>query len=854
MADDLVGEINSQNERFLTDGFDIRPKYLQISFESRSDESALNYDPAKLHRNSESIVNLPESGIVFLLGKNGAGKSRFLKGLEAYANGKTETFPSIGLICETPSLESQLNFYDELDHLAQFMKMEGKSNHKREYCRVDFTDILLDSFQACDEPSIPFPLIELRKSQLLEVFGASNADIKLWKERQSTFINQNDDSCLGTFDEQNKRRNSYDFGEHFLDFFLACLSRSHFHQTGNINDQFYLSGLEWWSDEDKRSVVFDALKEMITTATYIRIRIENGTKMFELLVRKPEHGPIFDLLEKRHGPDRNSPWHHLNRPDGFIDSYPFDLLQELDLFGETFIQSIPIPIAETFRTNPNYVSDCWKLVDLSILDSSGDRESVIEQLQAQIFLRFCSPRTQYHNLGSEIEFDKTGNLIVQDTDERTFGVDNGSDAIYVYGWLNSHGYSQIESDDLLISIQGYEQVNLFFERVSSLISNCDIGIAALRAAHSPRRSSLFSGHFDLAPMIEFQDLLSDKWMPISQSSQGQFDVILLLCKMHLMTTKNTSLRMLLADEFDKHLHPTAATKVLEVVQHFASNNRMVAFFSTHSLSQYISPAIRFQPRIFFGRSATGEIQLTDESSADPKIVAEVLGTSEMDAYLLKHLYIMVEGVHEMEIFNDLLKADVKTSEAIRMFSSAGTFGFTGIWETLRLLNAPILIIYDKKSVELETAWTQIQLASLDSKNRLSLWNDYGIKKLFNQVKRRSKEKIHGDTELRSLLYLLKLVLESDDCRQNALRIFLHGVAYPDIVDALPVHDFGKGKKYKSWSDARSELGNPLPTDFKYQMGIYEESVQDSLKRIKNHKDPELLKIREKIHSLLASTV
>ena len=820
MGDDAAGDLDRPGPRYLADDFDIKPKHLQVSFIKESldkEESSFGVN----RRRSESLVEIPESGIVFLLGKNGSGKTRFITGLTAFANSGTEEFPSVSLICEIPNFESQLQFYDEMENLRQekwFTDLceDGYSNpdekkplYQRQYCSLGFFTAVFDSFLACQIPSVPFPLHGLGKSELLRSFGADDVELEQWQKRTDLFDMQNTDYHPGMGDAQDAFPASFVFGEHFLDFIIASLSMSYFHLEGwNFRGpEQYESGKEWWSDPAKRNTVFLALKEMASSATHIRVQSKYDRKEFELLVRKPDSGPICDLLNERIGPDRNDPWSHLNTIHGFADSYPFDLLQEVDLFGEIYIRSIPIPFADTFRTG-KYTRDSWNLMEVAIFDSDGKREESVLELERKIFSRFCNEKS----------------MSATDKDEES---------------SNSRG------DRYTFTMYGYDKIDSFLKGVSKAISICEIGIEELRAV-IPKGGSF-------VPQLEFRDSEAKEWLPLAKSSQGQFDVMQLFLELYLLDIHTASLRVIVADEFDKHLHPKAATKVLEVVQRYSTLNRIVSIFSTHSISQYLSPSIRSQPRIFFDRSAEGNIQLTEWSSAEPYVVAEILGTTEMDAYLLKRLYVMVEGDHDVAIFKDLFKSDAEILEDIHIFSSAGTLGFAGTWETLRLLYAPVLIVYDKKSDVLESSWNQIQKAAADPKNKLHLWYDFGLQKIWDErnKRKRTNSAIAGDTELNSLLYLLRNILDvgnsGSDPRRNSQRIFLHGVAYPDIVDALPIKYFTSS--YKSWEEAR-EINNTRPTSFKEKIKINTVTVKNALANIEIHSDPELLKLKEKVQKIL----
>jgi hypothetical protein len=87
-----------------------------------------------------------------------------------------------------------------------------------------------------------------------------------------------------------------------------------------------------------------------------------------------------------------------------------------------------------------------------------------------------------------------------------------------------------------------------------------------------------------------------------------------------------------------------------------------------------------------------------------------------------------------------------------------------------------------------------------------------------------------------------------DPRKDSQRILLHGIEYPDIVDALPVKYFRNS--FKSWEEAR-ETNQVYPSEFKKRMGIRIDTIRSALGKIENHNDPELLKLKEKVKELLS---
>lgn len=813
MSDDKSDQTTGQGPRFLADDFDPKLKHLSVSFLRRlADHSQITTD---------SLINVPESGIVFLLGKNGSGKSRFIDGLNALSKFEICEFPSLSLIFEIPEIDTQLSFIEDLKKIHKepwFEERIKRKEHLEEFCELSLTDVLLDSFIASSKTSASFfgfhtPWPD-KDRDLLKDFGADEHDLHEWEDREDLYHKKYDDFHPAWVEVQDRSRKNHVLGEHFLDFIVASMSQSYVHHDGwNYSPDAFVDGSEWWEDKSKRTLVFNALKELIEGATHIRIKVDHSfttgvNLQFELLTNNfPENGPILQLLSKN--------------TFEFKDSYPFDMVQVIQFLGEKYVKSISIPIAKSVldKKRDQNRRNLWSLIGLTVFDLSGDREDVTKRLQGMVWGLTHTTRI----------VDEHPETAAETFEQAT--VDSNA------------------KDSFVLRITGLDRVKSFYKQISKLISKCDIGISALKAMEPDLRALSAPTQFELAPTIVFQDAETQEWLPITKASQGQFDTIIFLCRLQLSSFEKSAVRIMVADEFDKHLHPTAATKVLEIVQQYCLAKKITTFISTHSLSQYLSPDIRGLPRIFFDRNVTGDICLTSRSSADPLLVAEILGTTELDAYLLKNLYVMVEGQHEIWIFNDLLKSEGKILEDISIFSSAGTYGFQGTWETLRLLHAPVLIIYDKKSEALESAWKQIQMAAIDSKNKLNLWNDYGVKKIYLEVKNRGDQypRIPGDTELWSLLKFLKLVLDSENCRRNVSRVFLHGIDYDDIVDALPIKEF-VGDRFKSWDDAHKEY-KVDSKKFKKMFNIHEGSIKKALAKTNLHKDTELLKVKNKIIEL-----
>ena len=186
MSDDLSNQTTGQGPRFLADYFDPRIKHLSVSFLRKlADHGQITTD---------SLIDFPESGIVFLLGKNGSGKSRFIDGLNALTKFEICEFPSISLIFEIPNIDTQLSFIEDLEKIQKEPWIDEliKRGHMAiEFCELSLTDVLLDSFIASSKTSassfgfyVPWPE---KGKDLLKDFGADEHDINEWEDRQDLY-------------------------------------------------------------------------------------------------------------------------------------------------------------------------------------------------------------------------------------------------------------------------------------------------------------------------------------------------------------------------------------------------------------------------------------------------------------------------------------------------------------------------------------------------------------------------------------------------------------------------------------------------------------------------------------------
>ena len=364
MTDSTENSSTTQRPRYLADEFDLDPKYLHVSFTKTSESTEFHRAiDSSASSSSHSIVDLPKSGIVFLLGKNGAGKSRFLHGLEAFTRVKEEEFPSISLICEIPDNESYVEYKEERQVMIkpEFYNKLEQVNFDLEYGDLHLNDALLSSFQSCPLPVVPQSGYGSSGQEILRAFGCAEEDLAQWQKRKDLFTDPSEPWHENNYEDQ-RLRESFILSDHVPEFVLAALSASFRDLAQRPFDRYehggtremYNYGVEWWTDMEKRHTTFLLLKELIQTATHIEIYPKNGRMVFSLLVREPTQGCLYDFLNDRNLQDRTETVYPVDEDgslsdpivrtmDNFTDSYPFDLVSDVELFGDTYIKSISIP-------------------------------------------------------------------------------------------------------------------------------------------------------------------------------------------------------------------------------------------------------------------------------------------------------------------------------------------------------------------------------------------------------------------------------------------------------------------------------------------------------------------------------
>jgi hypothetical protein len=356
--------------------------------------------------------------------------------------------------------------------------------------------------------------------------------------------------------------------------------------------------------------------------------------------------------------------------------------------------------------------------------------------------------------------------------------------------------------------------------------------------------------------------VSGEWLDLEQASRGQRDVLALfiqLARLEVERGAHMSIEdrhvILFSDEFDKSLHPTASTAVLERLAAVAEQLPAVSIVvSTHNVSALSRPALLGVSRIFASRS-NDDFRYIESLNSTLDVVSEVLGASFLDALKLKRLYLLVEGNHDELIIGDVLKDQIPEMRDVEIVNGGGVNAWSGIIaNSLRFLDAPVLLVHDKRNSELEREWARHQGVHRRT-GRLPNWGDTGLSAMLTDLgfRRHKGRSNKGDGELERLLWLLKDNVFDRD-QSLASRIFVFGLECDDIVDLLPISSFPKARRFASWAAAHDDFDTRHPRaggeKFKYEFGIKDRSVGDALKATMDSVHPELGRLCEAVRYLL----
>lgn len=398
--------------------------------------------------------------------------------------------------------------------------------------------------------------------------------------------------------------------------------------------------------------------------------------------------------------------------------------------------------------------------------------------------------------------------------------------------------------DYQVKVSGLANLDVLLQQVNKLLPNIDIGISKIEMQNpdhhwNPAGEAIWvsntemasKSNYDLTPIIGWQDSNSKTWHHLETCSDGQLDVLRMLINLCNFTssTSKAVVKFLLIDEFDRHLHPVVAQQLLNLLDRYAKKFNTYVVLSTHTIS---SLTIHRHAQLFASRDIHGFHHLSTHRHDDPKVAAGQLGIPERDVRKFMKLFVVVEGDHEVIIFNELFSSNSFQFD-FEVINLNGLMGLPLFWRSqLQHENADVLIVYDKRNHQLEETWLNLQKNRSKAQIAENLFESSGIKKMQSEAYWRIKQNVRlpGDTELNALGFLFKEVLDKNDNQiRNLQRLHLHGVEVPDIVDCLPIREFPKARSFKSWEKLRQQNENLRPSQFKNDFGIDDKSVENAVK-------------------------
>lgn len=770
---------------FLNDYYDFKFDQLAVRYRSLRDTYFYKFD-------SESFINLGMPGAIILLGKNGAGKSRFLNGLKSFGERQMTVTPDsysisnpvISLRYSVPTVEEHLEYLEAKKNILlndkSFQDVDDYFDLQRlreQKLNLYFHDLVIRSFATKALNSSFRDTFGFESVEVLKFFEFPEKEIKAFETRLSDHFFE-----FGPFNpgqhEMEKPRENLNFRDYFAEFFLALMS------TSNINQVDYEVGFgscfnctDYLADKSERVRLVSALREVLEKTTHIELFCDKGEVKFTLisLIDEGDQGDDLKEVLNKFGELRE-------QYDS--ETFPFDLLS-----NEASLSTLPMKLEFEFRPYE------WRPFDILDLTFQKQKES-IDQLK-ELFTSFLNLEIAHEDLS-----------------------------------------------DYQVKVSVSTNLDKLIQQVNTLLPDIDIGISKIERKNpsyhfNPDGKQILisknylgsKSNYDFTPIIGWHDSNSKKLLPLEICSDGQLDVLRILINLCNFTSSASTagVKFLLIDEFDRHLHPVIAQQLLDLLDRFAKKFETYVLVSTHTIS---SLTIHKHAQLFASRDIYGFHHLSIYRHDDPKVASIQLGIPERDVRKFMKLFVVVEGDHEEIIFNELFSSNSSQLD-FEIINLNGLQGLANIWRSLlQHESADVLVVYDKKNQQFEEVWLNLQRDRSKAQFAENLFESSGIKKIqaeaYNRIK--SNKRLPGDTELNALGFLLKEVLDKNDNQiRNIKRLHLHGMGVPDIVECLPISEFPKARSFKSWEILRQQNEHLKPSEFKIKFGIDNKSVEKAVK-------------------------
>jgi energy-coupling factor transporter ATP-binding protein EcfA2 len=785
----------------LAQAFDVSFDKLVVRYKSPKISGWFQYG---FDTDSESLLNLGLPGAIMLLGKNGSGKSRFLESFQIFGLKQSQTSPEICLRYSVPSVDEHLEYLQTKDFLTQtstFIENKearavewghnlGARNYEKEVLDLPFHNLII---LALIEPIIGASFKSDfgcdSSEAVLRLFEFSEQEIQQFIKRMES---HQIEFAVGHPEQKDLIigiRENLNFRDYFPEFFLALLTQSNVHKTSfEPGPGSFFDSSDFLESKQNRVDLVTDLKQLFEGTTHVEVECRDGDAYISFVNDKFGISEVDQQLEKY----KYLYEEHENA------CFPYDLFRFDGLNSSNWLKIF------TGGWKP------FRVLDLTF----RNRQQSIDDLVA-VFAGFVS-------------------ISINEDDTPSY---------------------QLE-------VNGLEKLDALLDQVSSMINRVDVGISKIerlspthdwRDARIPTFVDQKKSH-DFTPIVGWRDAVTGKLLPLESCSDGQLDVLRILVSLSNFKVGRFSncAKFLLADEFDRHLHPAASQQLLTLIDQFAKDSNSYVILSTHSIG---SMAIHRHTQLFAVKELDSTFRITTERQTDSKVLSITLGVPELDLRKLKKLFLLVEGNHEVIILGKLIEANAELAPKVELLNLNGLYGLANFWRSyLQHENADVLIVYDRRNIDLESEWLHIKSKTAGARFTENLWSKHpGISQLLSKALNRRKDGnfTHGDTELTSLARLLKEILDPNENQiRNVKRLHLHGLEVPDVVDCLPISAFPKAKKHGSWTKLRQNMPELHPERFKFEFGINDSSVNKAVNDSLDAVHPEIQRLFASILGIL----
>ena len=174
----------------------------------------------------KSFLNLFEPGVHFLLGKNGAGKSRLMESLGAFNSGSESPF-RVSLIGRLPTEEKLEGLKIAIDDFIPIDNLASEREQQYEYANPSFINCVIDSFWE-SQRTYKEPFVFFSEKEILEWFDFPREDMDRWEKYFRSHITSKVDDGLPSQNGRGRNflRESYFLSDHKCQIFLTWLSSS----------------------------------------------------------------------------------------------------------------------------------------------------------------------------------------------------------------------------------------------------------------------------------------------------------------------------------------------------------------------------------------------------------------------------------------------------------------------------------------------------------------------------------------------------------------------------------------------------------------------------------------------------